>query len=253
MIKGNPLTADYTVTDSKLPIVKFLAPLDPAAIGTARFLGLNYRKHAEETKSPIPKYPILFFKPITALGGPNDDIVIPKIAQIDNSTDYECELVVVIGKEARDVSVEDALDYVLGYAVGNDVSHRVWQTKKSGGQWGVGKMFDGWAPFGPAIVSANIIKDPQSLVISTTINGEVLQKETTRDMIFSVAEAISFLSQGSTLKPGDLIWTGTPSGVGVGRKPFLWLKDGDVVTVELENVGTVQSSVIFEKGILPKL
>ncbi|KAF5108274.1 hypothetical protein DV453_002404 [Geotrichum candidum] len=252
IITGNPL-AEYTVTSQRAAIVRLLSPLDPAAVGTARFLGLNYRKHAEELGLPIPKYPVLFFKPRTALGGPNDAIVVPRIAQVDNETDYECELVAVIGKPARDVPLEKALDYVLGYAVGNDVSQRAWQIKKSGGQWGLGKMYDGWAPFGPAIVSSDLIRDPQALKISTTINGKTVQSESTGDMIFSVAQAISFLSQGSTLQPGDLIFTGTPSGVGSGRKPNLWLQDGDQVVVELENVGTVSNTVIYEKGLLPKL
>lgn len=206
----------------------------------------------------IPKYPVLFYKPITALGGPNDSIVVPRFAQIGNSTDYECELVIVIGKPARDVSVKDALNYVLGYSVGNDVSQRVWQIKKGGGQWSVGKMFDGWAPYGPAIVSSSLIPDPQTLTISTVLNGETVQKESTSDMIFSVAEAVSFLSQGSTLMPGDLIFTGTPSGVGSGKNPCVWLAHDDQVTVSLSEVGSVSSKVIFEKGgplpdISPKL
>lgn len=252
LIEGNPL-GDYTVSNIKVKVRQLLSPLEHSLIGTARFLGLNYRKHAQELNMPIPKYPVLFFKPITSLAGPNDPVVVPLIAQIDNETDYECELVVVIGKPARDVSVKDALDYVLGYAVGNDVSQRAWQIKKSGGQWGLGKMFDGWAPFGPAIVSKSLIPNPQALSISTTINDKTVQSESTSDMIFSVAEAISFLSQGSTLMPGDLIFTGTPSGVGSGRKPNLWLQNGDQVTVSLSEVGSVSSQVVYEKGILPKL
>lgn len=200
-----------------------------------------------------PKYPVLFYKPITALAGPNEKLIVPKVAQLDDSTDYECELVVVIGKKARDVSVEDALNYVLGYAVGNDFSQREWQIKKGGGQWSLGKMYDGWAPFGPAVVSTSVIPDPQALTISTVLNGETVQNESTSDMIFSVAEAISFLSQGSTLMPGDLIFTGTPSGVGSGRKPALWLKDGDDIKVALSQVGSVPSKVEFEKGALPNL
>lgn len=195
----------------------------------------------------------MFYKPITALAGPNDKVIVPRVAQIDNSTDYECELVVVIGKKARDVSVDDALNYVLGYAVGNDLSQREWQIKKGGGQWSLGKMYDGWAPFGPAVVSSNVIRDPQSLTISTVLNGQTVQKESTSDMIFSVAEAVSFLSQGSTLMPGDLIFTGTPSGVGSGRTPNLWLKDGDDIKVELSEVGSVPSKIEFEKGPLPDL
>jgi 2-keto-4-pentenoate hydratase/2-oxohepta-3-ene-1,7-dioic acid hydratase in catechol pathway len=131
------------------------------------------------------------------------------MAQEGSGIDYECELVAVIGKTCADVSEASALDYVLGYAVGNDVSHRDWQLKKGGGQWSLGKGFDGWAPFGPGIVSTNLIKDPQSLRISTRLNGKTVQDDSTADMIFSVKKAIAFLSQGTTLVPGDIIFTGT--------------------------------------------
>lgn len=186
---------------------------------------------------PEPTYPVLFYKPPTALAGPLDAVPIPGPAQMDG-LDYECELVAVIGTDCRDVSEERALDHVMGYAVGNDVSHREWQLKRGGGQWGLGKGFDGWAPFGPGIVSSRVIKDPQALKIGTKVNGKVVQASETRDMIFGVAKTISFLSRGTTLLPGDLIFTGTPQGVGSGREPPLWLKDGDVVEVSLEGVGT---------------
>ncbi|KAK9493672.1 hypothetical protein V1508DRAFT_415483 [Lipomyces doorenjongii] len=244
---------EYKVTNEKKEIKKLLAPLAWDQIPTVRLLGLNYAKHAMEIKMPKPTYPVLFFKPITAIGGPTDIIPVPKIAQIDNETDYECELVIVIGKKAVNVSEADALDYVLGYAVGNDVSQRAWQIKKGGGQWSVGKMFDGWAPFGPAIVSSKIITNPQDLRISTKINGRSVQSENTSDQIFGVAKTIAFLSQGTTLLPGDVIFTGTPSGVGMGRKPQYWLRDGDVVEIELENVGTIVNKVVYEKDIKAKL
>jgi len=153
--------------------------------------------------------------------------------------------VVVISKEARDVPVSRALDFVLGYAVGNDISHRDWQIKRGGGQWNLGKGFDGWAPFGPGIVSTSLIHDPNALRISTMLNGETVQSSTTKDMIFSVAQLVSFLSRGTTLLPGDLIFTGTPQGVGMGRKPQLWLKDGDKVEVSLEGVGSCTNHVVF--------
>lgn len=199
-----------------------------------------------EAKMNIPTYPVLFYKPSTALSGPEDPIPVPSIAQIDNETDYECELVVVIGKPCRDVSQEDALDYVLGYAVGNDMSQRQWQIKKGGGQWSLGKMFDGWAPFGPAIVSPEIVGNPGDLIISTAINGEQVQNENTGDMIFTVPYAISFLSQGCTLQPGDVIFMGTPAGVGLGRDPHYWLKDGDVVDIKLSKVGSIRNVVQYE-------
>lgn len=191
---------------------------------------------------PIPQYPVLFYKPSTSLSGPTDAIPIPTPAQIDG-LDYECELVFVIGKECRDVSEEEALDHVLGYAVGNDVSHREWQIKRGGGQWSLGKGFDGWAPFGPGIVTTEVVKDPQALETGTRVNGQTVQESTTGDMIFSVAKIIAFLSQGTTLLPGDVFFTGTPQGVGSGRKPELWLKDGDVVKVELESVGSCTNKI----------
>lgn len=158
---------------------------------------------------PKPTYPILFFKPITALTGPFDPIPVAAPAQEVEGLDYECELVAVIGKEAKDVPEPKALDYVLGYAVGDDISHREWQLKRGGGQWSLGKGFDGWAPFGPGIVSSSIIKDPQSLRIFTKVNGKTVQDWSTKDMIFGVAKIVAFLSQGTTLLPGDIIFTGT--------------------------------------------
>lgn len=170
---------------------------------------MNYAEHAKEIKATPPKFPVLFYKPIPALGGPGDEIPVPRMAQEIDGVDYECELVIVIGKEAKDVPVERALDYVLGYAVGDDVSHREWQLKLGGGQWALGKSFDGWAPFGPAIVTHDVIRDPNALGIWTRLNGRTVQASNTRDMIFGVAETVSFLSRGATLLPGDLIFTGT--------------------------------------------
>ncbi|KAK9467764.1 hypothetical protein V1512DRAFT_260005 [Lipomyces arxii] len=243
----------YTVTDEIKTIIKLLSPLSWTQIPTVRLLGLNYAKHAIEIKMPKPTFPVLFFKPVTAIAGPTDPIPVPKLAQVDNEMDYECELVIVIGKKCVNVSEAEALDYVMGYAVGNDVSQRNWQMKKGGGQWSLGKMFDGWAPMGPAIVSSKLIKDPQALKISTKINGVVAQSESTSDQIFGVAKTIAFLSQGCTLLPGDVIWTGTPSGVGMGRKPQYWLRDGDVVEIELENVGTIVNKVEYENDFKAKL
>jgi 2-keto-4-pentenoate hydratase/2-oxohepta-3-ene-1,7-dioic acid hydratase in catechol pathway len=149
------------------------------------------------------------YKPATSLSGPSDPIPIHTMAQEGTGLDYECELVAVIGKTCSDVSESKALDYILGYAVGNDVSHRDWQLKRGSGQWSLGKGFDGWAPYGPGIVSSSLVKDPQSLKISTKLNGKVMQESSTADMIFSVKKTIAFLSQGTTLLPGDLIITGT--------------------------------------------
>ena len=260
-----------------------LTPLARSDTRTVRMLGLNYAKHAKESNLPIPTYPVLFYKPVTSLAGPFSPIPVHPIAQeAPASIDYECELVAVIGKEVRDVSEENALDYVLGYAVGNDVSHREWQLKRGGGtslspcppflahplffflspksftyvfsgQWSLGKHFDAWSPFGPGIVSTSLVRNPQKLKISTKVNGETVQSGETSDMIFSIAKTIAFLSQGNTLLPGDLIWTGTPAGVGMGRNPQVWLKDGDVVEVALEGVGSCTNKVEFDKGPRAKL
>ncbi|KAI9039070.1 fumarylacetoacetate hydrolase family protein [Aspergillus affinis] len=242
----------HRVTEQIADVKLLLAPLARGDIGTVRCLGLNYEQHARESNLPTPKYPVLFYKPVTAISGPTDDIPVPLMAQEGEGLDYECELVIVIGKEARDVPEDQALDYVLGYAVGNDVSHRDWQIKRGGGQWALGKGFDGWAPFGPGIVSSSLIRDPNALHISTKLNGHTVQSSSTKDMIFGVAKTVSFLSQGTTLLPGDLIFTGTPQGVGMGRKPALWLKDGDRVEVSLERVGSCSNQVVFD-NITPKL
>jgi len=247
IIKGD-IFGKHDVTDQVIDIRLLLAPLAVEDVKTVRCLGTNYEQHAKESNMPIPKYPVLFYKPITSLSGPTDPIPIHPMAQEGEGLDYECELVAVIGKACSDVSESDALSYILGYSIGNDVSHRDWQLKRGGGQWSLGKGFDGWAPWGPGIVSSSIIKDPQALQISTRLNGKTVQESSTSDMIFGIAKTIAFLSRGTTLLPGDVIFTGTPQGVGMGRKPQLWLKDGDVVEVELEGVGKCVNKVEFLKG-----
>ncbi|KAF8854969.1 hypothetical protein BDZ45DRAFT_715966 [Acephala macrosclerotiorum] len=237
----------HDVTEQVADIRLLLAPLALEDVKTVRCLGLNYEQHAKESNMPIPKYPVLFYKPVTSITGPTDSIPVHPLAQQGTGLDYECELVAIIGKPCADVPESKALDYVLGYSVGNDVSHRDWQLKHGGGQWALGKGFDGWAPFGPGIVSSKVISDPQSLQIWTKLNGKVMQESSTKDMIFRVAKTIAFLSQGTTLLPGDMIFTGTPQGVGMGRKPQVWLKDGDIVEVGLEGVGTCTNKVEFTK------
>ncbi|CAJ2501187.1 Uu.00g040400.m01.CDS01 [Anthostomella pinea] len=249
--KARIMTGDifgkHEVTEQVADVRLLLAPFALEDVKTVRCLGLNYELHAKESGLPIPKYPVLFYKPVTSLAGPSDPIPVHQQAQQEQGLDYECELVAVIGKTCADVSEADALKYVLGYAVGNDVSHRDWQLARGGGQWSLGKGFDGWAPYGPGIVSSEVIRDPQTLKISTRLNGKTVQESNTSDMIFDVKKTISFLSKGHTLLPGDLIFTGTPSGVGMGRTPKLWLKDGDVVEVELEGVGVCTNKVEFAK------
>ncbi|OTB05971.1 hypothetical protein M426DRAFT_319350 [Hypoxylon sp. CI-4A] len=252
VIKGD-IFGQHEVTDQIADVRLLLAPLALEDVKTVRCLGLNYALHAKEAGLPLPKFPVLFYKPVTSLSGPTDPIPVHPIAQEELGLDYECELIVIIGKEAKDVPEDKALDYVFGYAIGNDVSHRDWQIARGGGQWSLGKGFDGWAPYGPGIVSSNLIKDPQTLKISTRLNGQTVQESNTADQIFNVKQTISFLSKGHTLLPGDLIWTGTPSGVGMGRNPKLWLKDGDIVEVELEKVGIVTNKVEFTKDGAAKL
>ncbi|RDW57415.1 fumarylacetoacetate hydrolase family protein [Aspergillus mulundensis] len=215
VISGD-IFGQHRITDQVAEVKLLLSPLSRKDIKTVRCLGLNYEQHAKESNLPIPKYPVLFYKPVTSIGGPTDDIPVSSLAQEGEGLDYECELVIVIGKEAKEVPESKALDYVLGYAVGNDVSHRDWQLKRGGGQWGLGKGFDGWAPFGPGIVSSELIRDPNSLKISTKLNGREVQSSSTKDMIFNVAKTVSFLSQGTTLLPGDLIFTGTGYGQEAG-------------------------------------
>ncbi|KAL8656658.1 MAG: hypothetical protein Q9210_000090 [Variospora velana] len=251
VIRGD-LFGKHDVTDQIAEVLLLLAPLAREDVKTIRCLGLNYEQHAKESRMPLPKYPVLFHKPVTALTGPFDNIPVAAPAQQVEGLDYECELVAIIGKEARDVPESKALDYVLGYAVGNDVSHREWQLKRGGGQWALGKGFDGWAPFGPGIVSSTLIKDPQRLKIGTKLNGQTVQDSSTRDMIFGVAKTIAFLSQGTTLLPGDILFTGTPQGVGAGRSPPLWLNNGDVVEVSLEGIGTCTNKVEYVQS-MPKL
>lgn len=210
-------------------------------------VGLNYRKHAAEAGLPEPHWPVVFYKNPSAVCGPGDDIVIPSVASEPAEVDYECELAVVIGaRPARNVSKEDALNYVLGYTAANDVSARRWQGKKGGSQWSRSKSFDTFCPLGPALLVAHPSVNPDALAISTRLNGVTVQESSTSDMIFDVASIVSFLSQSTTLLPGTVILTGTPEGVGFTRDPPLFLQPGDVVEVEVEGVGVLSNRVVAE-------
>jgi 2-keto-4-pentenoate hydratase/2-oxohepta-3-ene-1,7-dioic acid hydratase in catechol pathway len=191
----------------------------------------------------VPKYPVIFTKPSDALAGPFDDIEVHPDAQ--EKLDYEGELCVIIGQDAKDVSEADALKYVLGYSIGNDVSARHFQLPEvSGGQFCYAKSFDSFAPFGPAIWSSNAVADPQTLSYKTKVNGEVVQETSTSDMIWSVRQIIQHLSRGTTLRKGTIIMTGTPSGVGIFRNKFLG--HGDVVEVELGGLGSIANRIQFK-------
>lgn len=206
-------------------------------------IGLNYRDHAIETQSPIPTEPIVFSKFNSARLGHGESIVLPRES---NRVDYEAELVVVIGKTMKHVAAEDALDGVMGYTPGHDVSARDWQKGRPGGQWLLGKSFDTFAPMGPAITLRRDIDDPSDLAVRCRINGETMQESTTAQLIFDIPTLISHLSSVMTLRPGDVIFTGTPPGVGDARTPPRYLQDGDRVEIEIEGCGTLSNPVVNE-------
>jgi 2-keto-4-pentenoate hydratase/2-oxohepta-3-ene-1,7-dioic acid hydratase in catechol pathway len=203
-------------------------------------IGLNYRDHAAESHMQVPKQPVLFAKFPNAITGPYDPILHPG-EDLTSKLDWEVELGVVIGRKCRRVSEADALSCVAGYTVINDVSAR--DLQMFDGQWIKGKTCDGFAPMGPWLVTADEIPDPQNLPLTLTVNGQVMQSGTTADMIFSVAYLVSFLSRLMTLEPGDVIATGTPSGVGMGRNPQVWLKVGDLVRAEVGSIGAIENRV----------
>jgi 2-keto-4-pentenoate hydratase/2-oxohepta-3-ene-1,7-dioic acid hydratase in catechol pathway len=204
-------------------------------------LGLNYRDHAAESGMEIPREPILFSKYATALLGHQGAIVLPEVSQ---EVDYEAELVVVIGQRGHHIPREHAREHVGGYTIGHDVSARDWQLNKPGKQWMAGKTFDTFAPVGPALVTPDEVGDPHKLGIRLRLNGKTMQESTTSQLIFGVDEIIAYLSQIFTLEPGDLIFTGTPPGVGMARKPPIWLQPGDVVEVEIDGLGILRNSVV---------
>jgi 2-keto-4-pentenoate hydratase/2-oxohepta-3-ene-1,7-dioic acid hydratase in catechol pathway len=238
LIEGD-LFGPHRLTDRLVRIDKLLAPLIPTDI---LCIGTNYRKHAEEAGSAIPAHPMLFIKSSGTLNNPFDPIPLPKRS---SQIDYEAELAVVIGKAAKDVRRENALDYVLGYTCANDVSARDWQRDKSlgGGQFARGKSFDGFCPLGPAIVTKDEIPNPNKLGLRCFLNGEMMQNSATADMIFDVPALIESLSSTMTLRTGSVILTGTPQGVGFARTPPVWMKDGDTVVVELDVIGRLENPV----------
>ncbi len=202
-------------------------------------IGLNYRDHAEETGAKIPAEPVIFMKSTTAIVGPNDDIIIPKNSQ---KTDWEVELAIVIGKKASYVDEADAMDYVAGYVLHNDVSEREFQMER-GGTWDKGKGCDTFAPLGPFLATKDEIPDPNNVRLWLKVNGETMQNGTTANFIFQVAHLVSYTSQFMTLLPGDIISTGTPAGVGLGMKPPVYLKPGDVVELGVDGLGESRQEV----------
>lgn len=227
---------------SSLPTVDANTRLGPplGQVGKVICVGLNYTDHAEESGMPIPEEPVLFMKSTTSICGPHDDVIMPR-----NSTklDWEVELGIVISKQASYVDEANALDYVAGYTVVNDVSERAFQIDGTG-QWVKGKSADTFCPFGPCVVTTDSIPDPQVLDIWLDVDGERVQTGNTRTMIFSVAHIVSYISQHMTLMPGDLIPTGTPPGVGLGFKPPRFLSAGNVMSLGIEGIGEIQQTVV---------
>jgi 2-keto-4-pentenoate hydratase/2-oxohepta-3-ene-1,7-dioic acid hydratase in catechol pathway len=241
VVEGAPF-GELSVTGEPAEIAERLAPIEPPMIWA---IGLNYRAHADEARLPIPEYPVVFAKGINAVLAPDAPILLPRTLRSER-VDYEGELAVVIGRPCRNVTANEALDHVLGYTCSNDVSARDWQIERGGSQWSRGKSFDTFCPLGPSIALAPAVPDPQALMLRTLLNGETVQETSTADMIFSVAEIIAFLSGSTTLLPGTVIMTGTPSGVGFARKPPVFLRPGDVVEIEIDGIGTLRNPVIAE-------
>jgi 2-keto-4-pentenoate hydratase/2-oxohepta-3-ene-1,7-dioic acid hydratase in catechol pathway len=229
---ANPRVNQYVRPEGEVKIARPFVP------GNVICVGLNYKDHAEESNIALPEQPVLFAKWTGAMIGPNDPIVLPLDTK---EVDYEAELAVVIGRECSGVRSEDALDYVAGYTCLNDVSARDFQ--RGDGQWVRAKSQDTFGPFGPYLVTKDDVPDPQTLNITCSVNGRVLQNSNTSKMIFSVRDLIAFISRGVTLRPGDVISTGTPHGVGFAHKPPVFLKAGDQVIVEIESIGQLSNPV----------
>ncbi len=237
VISGDPLKEFHVGTDRAV-IRQLLPPLVPCTILA---VGLNYRRHAEETGMAFPSVPVVFMKAATSIIGHGEAILLPLAGP--HRVDYEAELAVIIGKKGKNISRDAAMDHVFGYACANDITAREWQTEKQSGQWVRAKSFDTFCPFGPFLVTRDEIPDPGKLRIRTIVNGNVLQDGNTADMIFDLPSLISDISRSLTLLPGTMIMTGTPEGVGYTRRPPVYLRDGDEVTIEIEGIGTLTNPV----------
>lgn len=235
---GCPYEGTLRSTGRTVGPTRWLPPVDPRIIFC---IGRNYAAHAAEGGSPPPAFPILFMKNLNAPTGHQEPIRLPRVCE--DEVDFEGELVVVIGKSGRDIPRAQALDHVLGYTIGHDVSARIWQERKGGSQWCRGKSFDTFAPMGPVLVTGDEIPDPSVLSVETRLNGQVVQHGAARDMIFDVPALIEFLSQDTTLLAGTVIMTGTPEGVGWARTPKLTLKPGDCVDISIAGIGTLSNRV----------
>lgn len=230
---------DFAVSDKEVNVLKTLAPVEPPNIFA---IGLNYKRHADETGAAYPDHPLIFLKATTTLTAPGAPIILP--AEAPDEVDYEAELAIVIGKTARHVAEKDVDQVVLGYTCANDVSARDCQ-KRLDKQWARAKSFDTFCPLGPVIVTRDEI-DPDNVPIRSILNDKVMQDSSTSDLIFSTRHLVSYLSRQFTLLPGTVILTGTPSGVGMARKPEVYLRDGDTITVELDGIGRLTNPVVAE-------
>ncbi len=231
----------------RLPLVKGKPRLGSCVATPSKFvaIGLNFSDHAKETGSPIPEHPVVFYKAPTCIVGPNDNVMVPRDS---TQLDWEVELVIVIGSKAQYVSEKDAMKYVAGYCVGNDVSEREFQLKKGATQWSKGKGCDTFGPLGPWLVTRDEIKEPQNLAMWLDVNGERRQTGNTKTMIFGVAALVADVSKYMTLLPGDVVTTGTPPGVALGMKPPEWLKAGDVMMLGIDGLGEQKQKVVPFKG-----
>ena len=227
---------------SKLPEIKKSVRIGPCVSNPEKFIGigLNYSAHAKETDANAPKEPIVFFKANSSICGPNDNVYLPKDSL---KSDWEVELGIIIGKQAKNISKDKSMDHIFGFCIVNDVSEREYQLERSSGQWDKGKAFDTFGPIGPYIVTKDEIIDVQNLNLQLKLNGKIMQKGNTQNMIFGVNHLVSYLSFFMTLKSGDIITTGTPPGVGMGRKPQIFLKSDDEMELQIDGLGSQKQKV----------
>ncbi|OQE36145.1 hypothetical protein PENCOP_c012G02721 [Penicillium coprophilum] len=252
VISGDDLydtTGKTRVTDEIVSVKNVLGPLAQADVPILRCVGLNYAKHIKEAGRTPPPFPFIFFKPNTTVHDHGAPVAIPQIAQ-DSQADYEGELCLVIGRDAKNVSPENALSFVAAYTVGNDISARKLQRNPELAgrvpQWGFSKGFDTFAPLGPCLVAASEIADPSKLLLKTIVDGEVRQEEYIADLLFDCAYLVSYLSQGTTLQKGSVIMTGTPGGVGAGLSPPKYLVPGTQMDIFIDGIGTLRNGVVFD-------
>ena len=227
---------------SQLPEIKKNTRIGACVSIPEKFIGigLNYSAHAKETDADAPKEPIVFFKANSSICGPHDDVCLPKDS---SKSDWEVELGVIIGKQTKNISKDKSMDHIFGFCIVNDGSEREYQLERSSGQWDKGKAFDTFGPIGPYIVTKDEIKDVQNLNLQLKLNGKIMQKGNTQSMIFGVNHLVSYLSFFMTLKPGDIITTGTPPGCGIGRKPQIFLKSGDEMELQIDGLGSQKQKV----------